>query len=51
MIKFLNKLIIYLMLFSTIYISIGCAYFTPDTPTEPIEEDTPPESDYPEEEF
>jgi len=45
------KLIVYFMIVSTILISIGCAYFTPDAPPEVIEEATPPESDYPEEEF
>ena len=49
--KLISKLIIYLMIFSTIYISIGCAHVSPYGPPEPIEEDAPPQSDYPEEEF
>lgn len=51
MVKLPNKLIIYFVIISIIFISIGCAYFTPDAPPEVIEEAVPPESDYPEEEF
>ena len=49
--KLLSRLIVYLMIISTIIIGNGCAYFAPDAPPEPIEEAEPPETDYPEEEF